>query len=61
MRVVGRMLPGTVVAVNGALESAPETVNRAPFGDGWMIRLQPADPAAAGALLDAVAYAKLTA
>lgn len=52
---------GTVVAVNGALESAPETVNRAPFAEGWMIRLKPADPAAAAALLDASAYAKLTA
>jgi glycine cleavage system H protein len=52
---------GTVVAVNGALESAPETVNRAPFTDGWMIRLKPADPAAAAALLDAAAYAQLTA
>jgi glycine cleavage system H protein len=52
---------GTVVAVNGALESAPETVNRAPFAEGWMIRLKPADPAAAAALLDAAAYAKLTA
>lgn len=50
---------GTVVAVNGALESAPETVNRAPYGDGWMLRLQPADPAAAAALLDAAAYAQL--
>jgi glycine cleavage system H protein len=50
---------GTVVAVNSALDSAPETVNRAPFADGWMLRLQPADPAAAAALLDAAAYAKL--
>jgi glycine cleavage system H protein len=52
---------GTVVAVNGALDSAPETVNRAPFTDGWMIKLKPADAAAAGTLLDAAAYGKLTA
>lgn len=52
---------GTVVAVNAALAQAPETVNRAPFGDGWMIRLQPADAAASGALLDAAAYEKLLA
>lgn len=50
---------GTVVAVNGALDSAPETVNRAPYADGWMLKLKPADPAAAAALLDAAAYAKL--
>jgi glycine cleavage system H protein len=41
------------------LESAPETVNRAPYADGWMLKLKPADPAAANALLDAAAYTKL--
>jgi len=50
---------GTVVAVNAALESAPETVNRAPYAEGWMLRLKPADAAAAGALLDAGAYGTL--
>lgn len=47
---------GTVVAANATLDGAPETVNRAPFGDGWMIRLKPADAAAGGDLLDATAY-----
>lgn len=50
---------GTVVAVNTALDSSPETVNRAPYADGWMIKLKPADPGAGEALLDAGAYAKL--
>jgi glycine cleavage system H protein len=50
---------GTVVGVNSALESAPETVNRSPYGEGWMIKLKPADSAAAAALLDAAAYGKL--
>jgi glycine cleavage system H protein len=50
---------GTVVAVNGALDTAPETVNRAPYAEGWMLKLKPSDPAAAGALLDAAAYVKL--
>lgn len=50
---------GTVTAVNSALDSAPETVNRSPYGDGWMIRLKPADAASLGALLDADAYGKL--
>ena len=52
-------LAGTVTAVNAALESAPETVNRAPYGDGWMLKLKPADAGATSALLDAAAYAKL--
>ena len=50
---------GTVVAVNPALDGAPETVNREPYGAGWMLRLKPADPAAVGALLDASAYGAL--
>jgi glycine cleavage system H protein len=50
---------GTVVAVNAALDSAPETVNRAPYGEGWMLKLKPADAGAGTALLDAAAYAKL--
>lgn len=50
---------GTVLAVNAVLDGAPEIVNRDPYGDGWMLRLKLADPAAAAALLDAAAYGKL--
>ncbi len=50
---------GTVVAVNAALDSAPETVNRAPYSEGWMLKLKPADAGAINALFDAAAYAKL--
>jgi glycine cleavage system H protein len=52
-------LAGSVTAVNTALESAPETVNRAPYADGWMLKLKPADPKSIDALLDAAAYGKL--
>jgi len=52
-------IAGTVLAVNGVLESAPETVNRSPYGEGWMLRVQPADAGALSELLDADAYAKL--
>ena len=54
-------IAGTVLAVNPALDAAPETVNSAPYTDGWMLKLKPADPKAAEALLDAAAYAKLVA
>jgi len=50
---------GTVVAVNTALDSAPETVNQSPYDKGWMIKLKVADPAEAGALLSADDYSKL--
>lgn len=51
---------GTVVAINDHLNSAPETVNQAPYEAGWMLKLKPANAADANALLDAAAYSKLT-
>jgi glycine cleavage system H protein len=35
---------GEVTAINEELESAPELVNQDPYGDGWMIQLDPTDP-----------------
>lgn len=32
---------GEVVAVNEALKGSPETVNRDPYGAGWLIRVKP--------------------
>ena len=53
---------GEVVAVNGALEAAPQLVNQAPYGDGWLITVRPSRLAAERpALLDAAAYARLLA
>ena len=51
---------GTVVEVNTALDDAPETVNSAPYGDGWIAVIQVADPSSLDGLLDAAAYAALT-
>ena len=52
---------GTVVAVNSALDSAPETLNTAPYDGAWMMKIKLANPADAAGLLDAAAYTKLTA
>ena len=51
---------GTVVEVNNLLDDAPETVNAAPYGDGWIAVIQVADPSALDGLLDAAAYVALT-
>jgi glycine cleavage system H protein len=51
---------GTVVAVNTALDSAPETLNSDPYGSGWILKIKLSDPAEAGALMDAAAYALQT-
>ena len=50
-------LAGTVVAVNEALDAAPELVNSDPYGDGWMFELELGDAAELDGLLDADAYA----
>ncbi|MDR5905930.1 glycine cleavage system protein GcvH [Franzmannia qiaohouensis] len=49
-------LGGEVVAVNDALEDAPETVNESPYEDGWIAKLKLSDSDALDALLDAEAY-----
>ncbi len=50
---------GEVVAVNEALESAPELVNTDPYGQGWMYDIKLTDAAAEGSLLDLAAYRAL--
>lgn len=49
---------GAVVAVNPALENAPDAVNSTPYDAGWMLKLKLSNPAEVTALLDAAAYAK---
>lgn len=34
---------GTVVGVNEALADDPEKINADPYGDGWIVRMQPGD------------------
>ena len=46
----------TVVEVNTALDASPETVNRSPYDEGWMLKVKLSNPADADGLLDASAY-----
>jgi len=52
---------GEIVEANAALADSPETVNKDPYGSGWMFRLKPANKAEVDALLDAKAYEALVA
>jgi glycine cleavage system H protein len=36
-------LSGTVLAVNEELADDPEKINSDPYGDGWIVRIQPVD------------------
>ena len=49
-------LAGTVVEVNGALDSDPAVVNRDPYGDGWMIKMRLSDPSEMDGLMTAEEY-----
>jgi glycine cleavage system H protein len=51
-------IAGEVVAVNPALDGDPATINRDPYGEGWMIRLRVADAKELGSLLSAADYKK---
>ena len=50
---------GTVIEFNEALADAPETVNNDPYGEGWIIKVQVANPADLDGLLSAEAYKEL--
>jgi glycine cleavage system H protein len=50
---------GEIVAINEALEDAPELVNNAPYTDGWMIEIKPSDPGELDALMDKDAYIEM--
>src|SRR3954469_17764120 len=51
-------ISGEVVDVNAALADNPELVNEAPYGEGWMRLIKPADAKDLDKLLDAAAYEK---
>lgn len=49
---------GTVSARNDAVETAPETINTDPYGDGWLVEITPAGPMIDD-VLDVVGYQAL--
>lgn len=49
-------ISGEVVEVNEALRDAPELLNSDPYGEGWIARVEMADPEQLATLLDAAAY-----
>jgi glycine cleavage system H protein len=51
-------IDGEVVAIHTELNDHPEWVNSDPYGQGWMVRVKPSQPAQMDALLSADAYGK---
>jgi len=50
---------GKIVEINPKIETDPAVVNKDPYGDGWMIKIEMTDAAEVNNLLDADKYTKL--
>lgn len=50
---------GKIVTKNDAIDANPESVNKDPYGEGWMIKVEMSNPSEVGELLDAAAYKAL--
>lgn len=50
---------GEVLEVNPALEESPDSVNKDPYGKGWMIKIRITDLEETSALLDSEKYKAL--
>ena len=47
---------GTILEVNGELNTAPELVNTDPYGKGWMVKISLTNPDEVNSLMDAATY-----
>ncbi len=50
---------GEILELNPVIESNPETINKDPYGEGWIVKIKLTNPAEAETLLKAADYAKL--
>lgn len=49
-------ISGQLAEANGALADEPELVNNSPYDEGWLVRINPSNPAELDELMDADAY-----
>lgn len=54
-------ISGVITARNDKLEDEPELINSDPYGQGWLVTIEPQDASAVDGLLDANGYRELTA
>jgi glycine cleavage system H protein len=50
---------GRIVERNGLLGETPDLVNRDPYGEGWMVVVEAADPSQVDRLMDAGGYRQM--
>lgn len=49
-------ISGKIIAINEDLEEAPNLVNSDPYGDGWLVKIDPSDTEELQELVEADAY-----
>jgi len=50
---------GKILEFNEKLESSPESINKDPYGEGWIVKVELLDATQLDELLDATAYAEI--
>jgi glycine cleavage system H protein len=50
---------GKVMEVNSKIDTNPETVNKDPYGEGWLIKITMSNPSEVGSLMSAEDYKKM--
>lgn len=50
---------GTIIEFNDGLNTDPSNVNNDPYGNGWMVKVKPSNPADIDALMSAADYKAL--
>ena len=53
-------LSGKITEVNKILEDAPETINKDPYGEGWIFKMTISNPDEINSLMDLESYNKFT-
>jgi len=53
---VNTPVSGTVVAINEDLAQSPELVNKDPYGEAWMVKIEMQEPAELSGLMNSDAY-----
>ncbi|HNW69785.1 MAG TPA: glycine cleavage system protein GcvH [Bacteroidales bacterium] len=50
---------GEILELNPVIETNPETINKDPYGEGWIVKIKLTNPAEADTLLKPADYSKL--
>jgi glycine cleavage system H protein len=52
---------GKILELNKGIEPSPDIVNKDPYGEGWLIKVELSDPSQVNKLMDAAAYQSMVA